>query len=123
MAINQADVLELVKQRLQLADGNMDALIDSYVQEIGQRILHYCNVEEVPDGLKFVWISMVIDVLRIEQSHLPEIEATLASPDVKIGDTSVSSGKSGEASTGKSVIDAVVLNYRVDLNRYRKLRW
>lgn len=122
MAIDSADVLELIKIRLGFTDVSLDALLNSYIPEMEQRILNYCNVDAVPDGLKFVWASMVIDVLKVEQSTLPQVQTALGnSVEVTVGDTTTKT-KPGSAPS-KSVIDAVVLNYRVDLNRYRELRW
>jgi predicted metal-dependent peptidase len=125
MAITAADILSVVKARLQLSDGSLDSLINSYIPEIENRILHYCNVDVVPDGLKFVWSSMVVDVLRVEHPTVAGIEETVgAGEKMQIGDTSVSADKGpGLNNMSKSVIDEVVLNYRIDLNRYRKLRW
>jgi hypothetical protein len=125
MAIAEADVLAVVKTRLQIADTGQDALINSYIPEIGDRILNYCNQDEVPDGLKYTWASMVIDVLRIEQPQMDAIENTSGTgTSVKIGDTTVAPAKSdGVSNTSKSVIDQVAANYRIDLGRYRKLRW
>ena len=119
-----SEVLATVKLRLGLDDSH-DALIDSYVQEIGQRILHYTNLSEIPATLEHTWASMVIDALRIEQSNLPGIaETTGGGESVTVGDTSTAPAKTaGLTNTAKSVIDEVVLNYRVDLNRYRRLRW
>lgn len=79
----------------------------------------------IPRELHFVWASMVIDVLKIEQSHIDEIAETIDDgQSVQIGDTSVSPAKSsGVTSTSKKVVEEVVLNYRTDLNAYRKLRW
>lgn len=122
---DKADVLALVKTRLHLAGDSLDALIESYVDEIEQRILHYCNLTQVPAGLRWTWASMVIDALRIEQPSVDEIDATAdRGASVRVGDTSVTpSSAGGVTNTSKSVIDQVVLNYRVDLNRYRRLRW
>lgn len=122
--MSAADVLATVKLRLGLDDSH-DALIDSYVQEIGQRILHYTNLSEIPPELEHVWASIVIDALRIEQPNLPGIaETTGGGEEIRVGDTSTAPAKTaGLTNTAKSVIDEVVLNYRVDLNRYRKLRW
>ncbi|MBG9788538.1 DNA-packaging protein [Brevibacillus laterosporus] len=119
------DVIALVKLRMGLAKDNLDLLIKSYIHEIEKRILHYCHISEVPEALQFVWASMVIDALRIEQATVSEVDAATAiSESIKIGDTSSSPGKSeGVTSTSKNVIESVVLNYRVDLNRYRKLVW
>ncbi|WP_213528715.1 phage head-tail connector protein [Paenibacillus cisolokensis] len=118
------DVLKTVKLRLGLDDSH-DELIDSYVQEIGQRILHYTNLAEIPAELEHTWASMVIDALRIEQPNMPGIaETTGAGESVTIGDTSSAPARpAGLTNTAKSAIDTVVLNYRVDLNRNRKLRW
>lgn len=125
MAIDRAEITGLVKTRLRLQDESLDALIDSYVQELEQRILNYCNIDEVPDGLKFVWASMTMDALRVEQPSEPAIADTVGGvSETTIGDTTVKSAQAdGLTNTGKSVIDAVVLNYTVDLNRFRKLRW
>nr|WP_113756537.1 DNA-packaging protein [Brevibacillus laterosporus] len=122
--MNEA-VLALVKLRMGLVNDSLDLLINSFIYEIERRILHYCNIAEIPEALQFVWSSMVIDALRIDQATLNEVAATTAgSESIKIGDTSISPGKSdGVTSTSKEVIESVVLNYRVDLNRYRKLVW
>lgn len=124
MPATEANVLKLVKLRLALSD-EWDALVDSYVQEIGRRILHYCNLDQVPDVLEHTWASMTIDALRIEQPKLPGIAETSGEVEqVTVGDTSTAPAKpAGLTNTAKSVIDEIVLNYRVDLNRYRRLRW
>ncbi|WP_028988036.1 phage head-tail connector protein [Thermicanus aegyptius] len=120
-----SDVLATVKTRLQITDNSLDALIDSYVQEIGRRILHYTNLIEIPAELEHTWASMTIDALRIEQPKLHGIaETSGAGEEVTVGDTSSKPAQgSGLTNTSKSAIDAVVLNYRVDLNRYRRMRW
>ncbi|MCW2277738.1 phage head-tail connector protein [Heliophilum fasciatum] len=122
MTTNQAVVLSAVKIRLRINHNDLDPLILSYIDEIGVRISHYCNMDVIPDTLTFTWTSMVIDALRAEQSAIDEIaQSNAGSADIKIGDTSIKPvAASGQ---NKSAIDAVVLNYRVDLNRYRKLRW
>lgn len=125
MALTPTEILALVKTRLQLLDSSQDTLINSYVSEIQNRIVHYCNVDVIPDGLKFTWTAMVMDVLRVEQSSVDEIANTTDQGEtVKLGDTSVAPAKiPGVTKSTKSIVDEVVLNYRIDLNRFRKLRW
>lgn len=125
MALTPTEILALVKTRLQLLDSSQDTLINSYVSEIQNRIVHYCNVDVIPDGLKFTWTAMVMDVLRVEQSSVDEIANTTDQGEtVKLGDTSVAPAKiPGVTNSTKSIVDEVVLNYRIDLNRFRKLRW
>ncbi|MGD9678424.1 MAG: DNA-packaging protein [Vulcanibacillus sp.] len=119
------EVLTLIKIRLQVSDDSLDVLITSYINEIGQRILNYCNLLEVPLELEPIWASMTIDALRIEQPSISEVANTNGGAvELQIGDTSVKpSGNSGITNNSKSVIDNLVLNYRIDLNRYRKMRW
>lgn len=122
MPVTTSDVLSLVKSRLQITDNARDALITGFVEELEQRILSFCNIDAVPDGLKFVWASMTIDVLKVEQQTLPEVAAaTPVATEIKLGDTTVKEAVGTAAK--KSALDDIVLNYRIDLNRYRKLRW
>ncbi|MCY9512088.1 DNA-packaging protein, partial [Paenibacillus larvae] len=118
------DILAIVKLRLGLSD-EFDELIMTYVEEIGERIRHYCNLSVIPLALHKLWSSMVIDVLRIEQPKLPGIEETNGEAEnIKIGDTSVSPANSSSiTNTSKKVMESIVTNYRVDLNPYRKMRW
>ncbi|MCC8435475.1 phage head-tail connector protein [Brevibacillus sp. M2.1A] len=121
-----AKVLENVKLRLGLADGTRDALITSYITEIGLRIKHYCNISSIPDDLVYVWTSMAIDAVRVDLPNVDEIADSVGGgSNVKVGDTSTASGGSGGelSNTAKSVIDSVVFNYKMDLHRYRRLRW
>lgn len=120
----KSEVLATVKLRLGF-DDTQDNLINSYIDEIGERIKHYCNISEIPEALNLTWASMTIDALRVEQPNLEGIEDTNADGEsVKIGDTSVAPAAiQGVTNASKSVIDKVVVNYRVDLNHYRKLRW
>lgn len=122
------EVLGIVKIRLGLTD-ELDTLINSYIREIGRRIRHFCNISNIPDDLTDVWASMVMDAVRVELPNVEEITDSIGDDGgtVKIGDTSVGGGgsSSGEGMTtlNKSVIDEVVLNYKVDLIHYRRLRW
>lgn len=122
--ITGMDIWEIVKIRLQLEDDTFQQLINTYIVEIEWRIKHYCHITDVPDGLKFIWASMVLDVLKSEHSTIKEIGKTIdrGGKNIKIGDTSISPA-SGRGQEAKSAIDSVVLNYSVDLNRYRRMTW
>ncbi|RRJ62408.1 DNA-packaging protein [Paenibacillus oralis] len=120
----EAEVLGIVKARLKITDDTDDTLINSYITEIGWRILNICNRRDIPDALIYVWASMVIDVLRIEQPQKYGGDANSSGLNIKIGDTSVGpASKSGLTATSKSVIDQVVFDYRADLYRWRKMKW
>lgn len=115
-------VLEEIKTRLRLNDAAYDGLISSYVREVGYRILHICNLDEIPNSLVGTWTSMTLAVLRVEQPQLPGLEQ-YDSDAIKIGDTSVSPASSSAADNTKATIDMVALSYRSDLIRHRRMRW
>lgn len=124
----EQEVLKITKQRIGISDATQDALITSYIKEIGLRIKHYCNISTIPDDLIFVWASMTMDAVRVDLPNVDEIADSVGGGgvNVKVGDTSVSSGSGsggGLSNTAKSAIDQVVFNYRVDLHRYRRMRW
>jgi hypothetical protein len=124
----EEQVLQIVKLRLGLADDKNDALVTSYIAEIGRRIRHYCNITAIPDDLLYVWASMVVDAVRVDLPNVDEIADSVGGggTNIKVGDTSVSGGSGsggGLANTAKSVIDKVVFDYRLDLHRYRRLVW
>lgn len=123
--MTNADIWEMVKLRLQLKDDTLQPLIDSYVDDIGQRIMNYCGISIIPVGLKFTWVSMTIDAVRIDLPGIGEIADTVGGGEnVKIGDTSVSpASASGVSNVSKGSIERIVTNYSIDLNRFRKLRW
>ncbi|MGG4344928.1 DNA-packaging protein [Paenibacillus lautus] len=122
----EAEVLNIIKSRWEIMDDTKDKFIYSYIQEIGRRILHYCQRKDIPEDLNWVWASMVMDALKVEMPKQFGGGDSAAGFNIKIGDTSIapaSSSKTGLTSTSKSVIDQVVLNYLVDLRRWRKMRW
>lgn len=124
--ITANDVWPIIKLRLDLADDKLQPLIDTYIAEIERRIKHYCNIRRVPDGLLYVWASMVIDAVRVELPNVEEIADTTGDGEnIKVGDTSVSGGGKGAglSNTAKSIIDQVVFDYRFDLHHYRRMTW
>ncbi|WP_438435411.1 DNA-packaging protein [Gorillibacterium sp. sgz500922] len=114
------EVLDLVKARMRLTGTLMDGLIRSYRDEIRQRILNYTRQPAVPEGLKFTWANMVIDLLKVREYRFPEVAALLGENpvDVNIGDTSVKLGASPSFTA-----DAIVTGYAADLRRYRRMGW
>lgn len=113
-------VLAIIKSRLGIDDD--DVLIGSYITEIGNRIKHYCQRNDIPESLNWVWASMVIDALRVDQPDKYGVADDGYS--LKIGDTTTGPAKGdGVTATNKKSIDDIVLNYKADLHRWRKLRW
>jgi hypothetical protein len=132
-------VVDLVAGRISVFGTELDMDdVKSYVSEVGQSIINYCDIESVPDELKYVWASMTTDYLRwwLSQSSSPDSgtstvlngERVLSS----ISEGNVSLGFSGASSSTNSganmrvlsgVLDKVVTNYTNQLNRFRRMSW
>ncbi|MDQ0175994.1 hypothetical protein J2S08_001830 [Bacillus chungangensis] len=120
------DVLVIVKRRLKLQDNSLDDLIFDYIEQVEWKIKLYCNISKVPEALKRMWASITIDLLRVEHPNEEAIANSVSESmaSVKLGDTSISYGSKGNevTSTSKATLDDVVLNYRHELNRFRRLK-
>lgn len=119
------DVLSIVKTRLGLTDDSEDELINSYIEEIGNRIKHYCNIDEIPENLKYVWASIVQHlVFYVQRGYKGETGGSIST--IKIGDTQTTMNQPNKLispSISNKMIDEIILNFKADLDRYRKLRW
>ena len=112
-----------------------EPLMSLAISQVEQEIKNYCNIDKVPEEVKFTWASMAVDFLRYQ------VAATSSSDDnstfdaneissIKIGDTSIGIG-SGSATNAKNIalkshqphLDSLILNYKEQLNRFRRLVW
>jgi hypothetical protein len=118
----ESQVFELIRRRLKLPPENesLDETIEMYMDEIKQRILNFTKQSAVPEGLKYTWVNMVIDLLKVRDFALPEVSALIGdgAMDIKIGDTTVKLAAAGSVS-----VDDIVTGYTADLRRYRKMGW
>jgi len=120
-------------------------LIKQLVDEVKYAICNYCNIERIPEQLKYVWAAMTVDYYRWSQAitSIPQnsdddsgksFSASGPVSSIQEGDTTVSFS-SGLASAGVAtadssvahsmsmVLDEVVLNYTNQLNRFRRIVW
>lgn len=106
------------------------------IDEVEQAIKNYCNIDKVPEELKFVAANMAVDLVRYEQAitgenpeGLEEIGVSDVSS-IKIGDTTVSLGKGSENTiidrakdSHKVNLDEIVFNYKQQLVGFRRMVW
>ena len=118
-----------------------DADINDVVEEAELGILNYCNLRSVPRELLGVWANLAIDVYRWERSLAETLsgesgeakEPKLASivTGITEGDASLSLAvdassdrvRTSSAHDASAGVDGVVLNYRDQLNRFRRIVW
>lgn len=109
------------------------------VDEAAVEIKNYCNLTgDIPDGLKYTWANMAIDLVlyrhyRTKETLGDDGQRGLESRPIasmSIGDTSVTFGTTNssdglyiEAKSHVANLDDLLMNYKDQLNKYRKMVW
>lgn len=130
------ELVRIVEQKQTLVTMTEDQIIAA-LQEVEQVIKNYCAIPQVPVALKYTWSNMAIDLLLYQAAANADPESddsgldNLEMADVqslKIGDTTVTLGaKSSTNQRGAAlkshvaILDDIVLNYRAQLNQFRRL--
>lgn len=106
------------------------------IEEVKQAILTYCNISTIPEELNFTWANMSIELANYTYQmnkpsgdSLTEVEEADISS-IKIGDTQVNLGTGGSSNQRAKALkshsvnlDGIVLNYKAQLNRFRRVVW
>lgn len=104
-----------------LGDGANAAAAEFCLDDCTHLALDYCNLDVLPAGLESTVVRMAVDLYRLQgygQEAAPEGPVTA----VKEGDQSISyAADRAGAIAGAGA--ALLTNYAVRLNAYRKLRW
>lgn len=93
------------------ADRYGEYLDEWAVDEVMQNILNYCNVKVFPIELRFVAVQMVHAVVAPEDGE--------EGKSISVGDTRVELSKKDVVARAESVL----LDFRSQLQEFRKLRW
>lgn len=104
------------------------------INEVEEVIKNYCNIDTIPDALKFTWANMAVDLIRYQYESNIGADDVLAGIDVsdvsnlKIGDTQIAlQGNNSERSkilkSHRPNLDQIVMNNKEQLNRFRRMVW
>lgn len=98
-------------------DISKDHILTFIATDVEETIKNYCNLTEIPIGLKNTAIRMAVDLYRNE--NLGEEDVPLGSiSSITEGDTTVS-----YKSSASEFKNTLLKDYKQQLNRYRKLVW
>jgi hypothetical protein len=120
----QNKVLDIVRRRLGIGVNHpIEELITEYIEQIEVKIKRYCNIREVTGDLKFVWASMVIELLKAWHPNEEVVKSLSdATPSsVSIGKFSITNDKKSNQSTKLSV-DDLITGYKSELNSFKRLK-
>ena len=134
-------VKQIVKTKLGV-DSPSDALLDINIDEIEQAILNYCNIDIVPKQLMYTFANMVCDIntynSQVVKDNTPateESEGDIEIPasginSVRVGNTTVTFGSGSDTSvrnralrSHEADLDSLILNYKAQLNKFRRMVW
>lgn len=111
--------LKQVKQLLGITGNEKDTILMFLIEKAMDTICNYCHTDKLPEGLETTFLSIVVDLYRLEGYGKEEVPKTVTS--ISEGDTSLSFGAlSQQTDTG---IHGFLKDYVNQLNQYRKMRW
>jgi len=119
--IEPSVIIASVKTREFITGSDQDLLLLDLETEMRQKILDYCRITELPDGLKSVLVSMVQDRYHMIMESASKSSGIAAS--VSDGQQSVSFKSTSEVFK-KSESDRDILSgYTSSLNLYRVMKF
>lgn len=122
----QEIILRLTTLNYEYKPEDQDALEFS-VEKITRMLLNRTNLDEVPDGLKYIQIDMICaDFLKLKKGMGQMTDADLdgVAKAIRMGDTSVEFSDGDTASARfDTAIDYLLNGHEEDIIRYRVMLW
>lgn len=121
-----------IKERLTslgyMATDEDDKSIEFLLNKVEQYIKHWCNIDEVPDCLKYVVIERVCGEFLLEKASFNQLDETLVDTLVKstkIGDTEINYqvGATTPLDILRSQCKNMASSGLSDLKAHRRLAW
>ena len=117
MVVNK---LERLKKLLGIADDSKDEILQFTIDNVTDMVLNYCNINEVPEKLENIILSMCVDKYRAESLGSETSQGSVKS--ISEGDVSVSYGSAYSVSDNPGM--EFLKGYKAQLDRFRRLgRW
>jgi len=101
-------------------------LVEHLISTVSTTIKNECNIDEIPPGLRYVAIDMVVgEFLRIKKASggLEGFDVEHAVSAIKQGDTSLSFALGNDVITLDSLITVLIEGHRSQLARFRRILW
>lgn len=124
-------MIEKVKERLaslgyECVESD-DFALSVIVTQKEQHIKHFCNINEVPACLEWVWVDMVCGEFLLGKKMMGQLTSMEIEPIVKRlteGDTTVEyNATTDREATFNAYLDKMIHGHDSDLIAHRKLRW
>ena len=123
-------VLQILQTRF---DSNTkQETIELAIEEVEYVVKNYCNIDTIPEALKFTLANMTEDLIRyrIASDTSQQGSGSIDNSQIhslKIGDTTVTLGDGNSASRDLKShtpdVDTVIMNYKAQLQKFRRMVW
>lgn len=127
MTVNEIVALKITNNSIT----ELDQLLA--IGEVEQVIKNYCNIDEIPEALNYIWANMAVDLIKYSyESSLPvsgDLEADAADvSSIKVGDTQIQLGggkgaRSKILNSHRADLDSIIMNNKAQLNKFRRMVW
>lgn len=111
-------MLERLNNLLGITEENPNPYTEFALEDAKNKVLNYCNIEEIPQQLETTVIRLAMDIFRGGGYGEETVTGQVVS--VKRGDTSTTFA---DTSKSEAIDTDYISKYRAILNSYRKLRW
>lgn len=131
------EIIELINHKLEKLGIEYEQYdVEIVLSEVDQFIKNYCHIDNIPNELLYVRANMCIDYIKYEQANTPNENSSDISLTQKTGPlTSISSGgvsygfanntgNKGDVSNAHIAdLDDLLINYKNQLNTFRRNVW
>ena len=120
------DVVKRLKTFGYEVTANDECLLDFLIEKTENYIKSYCNIDAVPDGLKYFAIERIVGEFLSQKKSIGQLDGIDVEKVVRSiseGDTSVTYAVGDSESALDSVISRLMTRVAQEMLAYRRLSW
>lgn len=143
ITVDKGLIADIVKTQLGV-DTPSEPLLNLTIDEVEQEIKNFCNIKEVPQELTHTFANIVVDLFRYRQEFInvtkKPVEGEEEDDDItinegnmnsiRVGDTTITFGSGSDTMvynknmrSHQANLDDVILNYKAQLKKFRRMVW
>ncbi|WP_333861748.1 phage head-tail connector protein [Clostridium sp.] len=119
--IQGVNMLENIKDVLEIIDNSKDKLINRYISKVTQKVLNYCNLKELPIELQGFVEDKVISIMQYKLQSTSSDNSSREVKSIQRGDTKIEFATMSEKDE-KTLLNFSNLDMK-ELNSFRKVAW
>lgn len=93
------------------------------LEEVETAFRNYCNRSDIPSDARFVIANLAVDLLKSQHGDVNSSAEAPAGELASISVDDVNLSFDANARSHTVNLDDLLLNYREQMNRFRKMRW